>query len=108
MNLILAFALALCTAFPALAQPAYPSKPIRLLIPSSAGGGIDLLARMFAQRLSEQMGLGQIAVACACATSDFRFPEDDSRNLAPKLAKWFDKFNQRPSMRQTAQAETPR
>lgn len=52
--------------------------------------------------------LGQIAVACACATSDFRFPEDDWRNLAPKLAKWFDKFNQRPSMRETAQAETPR
>lgn len=50
-------ALALCcAAMPVAAQPAYPVKPIRLLVPSSAGGGIDLLARMFAQRLAEQMG----------------------------------------------------
>lgn len=39
-----------------LAQEPYPGKPVRLLVPSTAGGGIDLLARMFAQRLSEQMG----------------------------------------------------
>lgn len=45
-----------CASMPAVAQPAYPAKPIRLLVPSSAGGGIDLLARMFAQRLAEQMG----------------------------------------------------
>jgi tripartite-type tricarboxylate transporter receptor subunit TctC len=38
------------------AQEPYPAKPVRLLVPSTPGGGIDLLARMFAQRLSEQMG----------------------------------------------------
>ena len=38
------------------AQEAYPNKPVKLLVASTAGGGIDLLARMFAQRLSEQMG----------------------------------------------------
>lgn len=43
-------------AAPLRAQEPYPNKPIRLLVPSTAGGGIDLLARMFAQRLSEQMG----------------------------------------------------
>lgn len=52
--------------------------------------------------------LGQIAVACGCATSDFRFPEDDWRNLAPGLARWYDRFRERPSMRQTEQGETPR
>lgn len=43
-------------ALPLRAQEFYPGKPLRLLVPSTAGGGIDLLARMFAQRLSEQMG----------------------------------------------------
>lgn len=40
----------------AFAQSDYPAKPIRMLIPSGAGGGIDILARIFSQRLSEQMG----------------------------------------------------
>jgi len=54
---VFSLALALsCACLPVAAQPPYPAKPIRLLVPSSAGGGIDLLARMFAQRLSEQMG----------------------------------------------------
>ncbi|HSV79097.1 MAG TPA: tripartite tricarboxylate transporter substrate binding protein [Ramlibacter sp.] len=44
------------SAAPLGAQETYPNKPVRLLVPSTAGGGIDLLARMFAQRLSEQMG----------------------------------------------------
>ncbi|MES2187755.1 MAG: glutathione S-transferase family protein [Pseudomonadota bacterium] len=52
--------------------------------------------------------LGQIAIACACATSDFRFPEDDWRCLAPRLAKWYDTFATRPSMVETRQGETPR
>jgi len=44
------------SAVPLRAQETYPGKPVRLLVPSTAGGGIDLLARTFAQRLSEQMG----------------------------------------------------
>jgi glutathione S-transferase len=62
------------------------------------------------QRHSEFIGdadLGQIAVGCACATSDFRFPEDNWRNVAPNLARWFDKFRERRSMRETQPAETP-
>lgn len=38
------------------AQELYPNKPVKLLVASTAGGGIDLLARMFAKHLSEQMG----------------------------------------------------
>lgn len=37
---------------PAAAQGAYPSKPIRLIVPYSAGGGADNAARILAQRLS--------------------------------------------------------
>lgn len=32
----------------------YPSRPVRLVIPFTAGGGNDLVARMVAQKLSEQ------------------------------------------------------
>lgn len=38
------------------AQAAYPSKPIRLLVPFAAGGGADVAARPFVQRLSERLG----------------------------------------------------
>lgn len=51
--------------------------------------------------------LGQIAAGCACAVSDFRFPEDDWRAIAPHLARWYDRFRRRPSMRETEPLETP-
>lgn len=34
----------------------YPSKPIRLIVPFSAGGSSDLLGRIVAQKLGEQLG----------------------------------------------------
>ncbi len=40
---------------PVLAQD-YPSRPIRVLVGYSAGGGVDALARTLAARLSEQLG----------------------------------------------------
>jgi len=38
-----------------LAQKAYPNKQIRFVVPFAAGGGGDAVARMMAQRLSEQI-----------------------------------------------------
>jgi tripartite-type tricarboxylate transporter receptor subunit TctC len=40
--------------------PAYPTKPIRLIAPVSAGGGLDNIARAVAERLSK--GLGQSVI----------------------------------------------
>ena len=50
-------ALLLCAApLGALAQDKYPSKPVTLVVPQAAGGANDAIARVLAQRLSEQMG----------------------------------------------------
>ena len=49
-----AAALALGLA-PAWAQ-AYPSKPVRVIIPFPPGGTLDLIGRMLAQKMSEQTG----------------------------------------------------
>jgi tripartite-type tricarboxylate transporter receptor subunit TctC len=39
------------------AHAAYPEKPIRFILPSAAGGSVDVLMRVLAQQLSAQMGV---------------------------------------------------
>ena len=59
-NLLLATAAlaagALALPGAAQAQAAYPSKPIKFIVPYSAGGLPDTVARIFAQRLTERLG----------------------------------------------------
>jgi tripartite-type tricarboxylate transporter receptor subunit TctC len=40
------------------AHAAYPEKPIRMILPSAAGGSVDILMRVLAQQMSAQMGVG--------------------------------------------------
>jgi tripartite-type tricarboxylate transporter receptor subunit TctC len=46
----------LCSAAPAGAQTDYPSRPIKMIVPFSPGGGIDMTARVTAQKLGEVIG----------------------------------------------------
>jgi tripartite-type tricarboxylate transporter receptor subunit TctC len=41
---------------PALAQSRYPERPIRLLVPFSAGGVVDAVARQWAERVKPHLG----------------------------------------------------
>ena len=52
---LLGLAAAACLPLAAWAQ-AYPSKPITLLVPFPPGGPTDLVARVLAKKMSEQMG----------------------------------------------------
>ena len=49
-------ALAVLTSGIALAQDAYPSRPVRIVVAYPPGGAVDTIARKIAQKLSEQMG----------------------------------------------------
>lgn len=46
-----AAACGLASGLPALAQSAWPDKPLRIMVGASPGGGTDILARMLAERL---------------------------------------------------------
>ena len=48
-------AVATLAAAPTVAQN-YPNHAIRLVVPSSPGGGTDITGRIVAQKLSEQLG----------------------------------------------------
>ena len=46
----------LAVTAPALADPAYPSHPVRWIVPYAAGGATDVLSRLICQRLSDRLG----------------------------------------------------
>ena len=55
VRIVVALALALCVA-PVSAQPAWPAKPIHLVVPFPAGGQLDVVSRLFAERLAVVLG----------------------------------------------------
>ena len=62
LNLRMALLLAAVLALPMFALPvfaqmaAYPSRPVRMIIPAAPGGNPDLLARMLSQKLADAFG----------------------------------------------------
>ncbi|MBW8903591.1 MAG: tripartite tricarboxylate transporter substrate binding protein, partial [Bradyrhizobium sp.] len=53
----LIFALAVgCASVSAKADETYPNRPVRIVVPFSAGGPTDIVGRVFAQKLSELIG----------------------------------------------------
>lgn len=90
------------SSLPVHAQGSYPSKPIRMMVPYAAGGGIDAIARMLAHSMSEQLqapivvenrgGAGGLigAEAVAKSTPDgysVLFAGNPELNITPQLQK---------------------
>jgi tripartite-type tricarboxylate transporter receptor subunit TctC len=48
--------LLLWISVPALAQDAYPSRPVKFVVPFTAGGPLDVMARLVGQKLTEHWG----------------------------------------------------
>jgi tripartite-type tricarboxylate transporter receptor subunit TctC len=57
-------ATAFAAALPALAQDAYPVRPVKIIAPQAPGGGVDLVARIIADKLRIATGQSR---RCPCS-----------------------------------------
>ena len=115
-SFLLAVALASCAAS-AQAQP-YPSKPIKVIVPYSAGGVVDVIARAVGERMSQTMGqpsvvenrvgaAGGIGTE-AVARIRHQLLEHDVPDVCPR--RWYHRFRVDRAPRQiqpTRHAEEP-
>ena len=56
---------------------------------------------------ASRFSIGHIAIGVAVGYIDFRFPELAWRNGHPRLAKWYDSFAARPSVKANAPVDEP-
>ena len=54
-----------------------------------------------ADGFGDGIDIGLIAVAAALGYMDFRYASENWRSTRPRLARWYDRFTQRPSMQTT-------
>ncbi|MFO1248521.1 MAG: glutathione S-transferase family protein [Alphaproteobacteria bacterium] len=59
---------------------------------------LDALERV---NFAKDPTIGEISVACALGYVDFRLPDLDWKSSRPKLAAWFARFSEYPSMKAT-------
>ena len=55
-SLVIGGIAALASAGAALAQAPYPTRPVRIIVPFTAGGTTDIFARLVGERLTQQLG----------------------------------------------------
>ncbi|WP_194722043.1 Bug family tripartite tricarboxylate transporter substrate binding protein [Noviherbaspirillum malthae] len=55
-TLIASAAIAVAMTQPAMAEPGYPSKPIRMIVPFAPGGSTDVVARILGAELKNELG----------------------------------------------------
>ncbi len=66
---------------PPVSARAYPVKPVRMIAASSPGSSVDIVARIIAPKLAEQLGR-QIVVDDRAGAGEF------SAFIRAELAKW--------------------
>jgi glutathione S-transferase len=66
---------------------------------ASVVAGLDAFERV---AYAEFPTIGEISIGCALGYIDFRLAELDWRPAHPKLAAWYEKFSQYPSVKATA------
>ncbi len=65
---------------------------------ATVNAGVDALERV---TFHETPTIGEVACACALGYLDFRYADLNWRDTHPKLAAWFAKFSEYPSMQAT-------